>query len=574
MFLQGSSASHVLAALDKSLAIIEFDPSGVVLKANDNFCRTLGYASEEIIGRHHRMFVGEEQARSADYAELWRQLGDGEFLAKRFKRYAKGGREVFIQASYNPVMTPRGKVYKIVKVAADITAETRAAMADAGKIQAISRAQAVIEFDTDGNILTANENFLSTLGYGLDEIVGRHHRMFVDPATAASPAYGTFWERLRRGEFLSDEFRRIGKGGREVFIQATYNPILDHEGRVLRVVKFATDVTPRVVAVRSLSDALTDLAGGNLAQRIDTSFTPAFEHMRESFNASLETLQAALQAVAHNAAGILSSAGQIRSEADSLAHRTEEQAAALEESSAALCELTESVHGSARSADEIGHLVARTRSEAERSGTIVARAVDAMAGIEDSSQNITRIIGVIDEIAFQTNLLALNAGVEAARAGEAGRGFAVVAQEVRGLAQRSAEAAKEIKTLISASSAEVKNGVELVGATGKALEGIISKVTEIDAHVSRMVSSARAQSVGLKEISTAIGTLDEGTQHNAAMVQETTGSANALAGEASALNELLRQFKLETHRRAAGIPAPARIRRDEPSLSFARTGTY
>ncbi|WP_244487959.1 PAS domain-containing methyl-accepting chemotaxis protein [Aureimonas sp. Leaf454] len=563
-----------MAALDRSLAVIEFDLKGIVLKANENFCRTLGYAASEIVGQHHRLFVGDEMARSAEYAEFWRQLGEGQFVSRAFKRFAKGNREIYIQGSYNPVKTKGGKVYKVVKVASDITAETVSAMADAGKIAAISRAQAVIEFTPEGNILTANENFLGALGYRVDEIVGRHHRIFVDAATSQSSAYEDFWQKLRRGEFQADEFKRIGKGGKEVFIQASYNPIFDDEKRVSRVVKFATDVTSRVTAVRVLSEGLTELAGGNLTRRIDQTFIPAFENTRQSFNTSLETLQAAMRAVSHKANGILSNADQIRKEADHLSHRTAEQAAALEQSSAALAELTGSVREAAQGADDIGQLVARTKGEAERSGIVVSKAIEAMGEIEGSSDKIGRIIGVIDEIAFQTNLLALNAGVEAARAGEAGRGFAVVAQEVRGLAQRSAEAAKEIKTLISASSNQVKGGVELVGATGRALDDIISKVAEIDNHVTRMVASARSQSVGLNEISIAIGTLDQGTQQNAAMVEEATSAANEMASEADALNTLLGQFTIEPEQRRGPAPSPARALNDRLQQAYPRTGTY
>ncbi|QAB01217.1 chemotaxis protein (plasmid) [Agrobacterium tumefaciens] len=541
---RGANACAVLAALSKSQAMIEFDLTGRILTANDNFCRALGYELSEIIGKHHSMFVEPDFVKSADYKAFWSKLSAGQFDQRQYKRIGKGGREVWIEASYNPVFR-RGKPVKVVKIATDITDRKLKAAEDAGKIDALSRAQAIIEFSPDGEVLTANENFLAALGYSLAEVQGRHHSMFCEPAYTQSPQYKQFWERLAGGDLVADEFMRLGKGGRKVFIQASYNPIFDLNGKVFKVVKFATDVTGRVENVEKLAQCLTDLAEGDLAQSIDKPFIPSLERLRTDFNAASEKLKRAMTLVSENAGAISSGSNEIRSAADDLARRTEQQAASIEETAAALEEITTTVKDSTRRAEEAGQIVGRAREHAEHSGEVVRDAVAAMERIEKSSREITNIIGVIDEIAFQTNLLALNAGVEAARAGEAGKGFAVVAQEVRELAQRSANAAKEIKTLINASGTQVQNGVGLVTRAGSALQEIAEQVRDINTNVVAIVDAAREQSTALGEINKAVNSVDQGTQQNAAMVEEQTAASHSLAREAAALFELLEHFRFD-----------------------------
>ena len=547
---RGANAFAVLAALSKSQAIIEFDLSGKILNANENFCRALGYELSEILGRHHSMFVEPAVVSSEDYRAFWSKLSAGQFDQRQYKRIGKGGREVWIEASYNPVFR-RGKPVKVVKIATDITDRKLKAAEDAGKIDALSRAQAIIEFSPNGEVLTANENFLAALGYSLAEVQGRHHSMFCEPAYTQSPQYKQFWERLAGGDLVADEFMRLGKGGRKVFIQASYNPIFDLNGKVFKVVKFATDVTGRVENVEKLAQCLTDLAEGDLAQNIDKPFIPSLERLRTDFNAASEKLKRAMTLVSENAGAISSGSNEIRSAADDLARRTEQQAASIEETAAALEEITTAVNDSSRRAEEAGKIVARARDHAEHSGQVVRDAIGAMDQIEKSSREISNIIGVIDEIAFQTNLLALNAGVEAARAGEAGKGFAVVAQEVRELAQRSATAAKEIKSLINASGAQVENGVGLVTRAGSALQEIAEQVRDINTNVVAIVDAAREQSTALAEINQAVNTVDQGTQQNAAMVEEQTAASHSLAREAAALFELLGQFRFEDMARSS-----------------------
>lgn len=541
----GKSADNknMLDAISRSQAVIEFDLKGNILTANKNFCAALGYELTEIVGKHHRIFCDNTLATSRAYDEFWASLARGEFQAKEYRRVRKDGSVIWIEASYNPVFRS-GKPYKVIKIATDITAKKIKAVDDAGKLEALSRSQATIEFLPDGTIITANPNFCATVNYDLMEIEGKHHRMFCDPAYAASTDYANFWPRLASGEFISDEFVRYGKNGKEIWIQAAYNPVVDDAGNVVKVVKFATDVTPRMSAISALAGALRSLAEGDLVQRLDTSFVPSMEKLRADFNEVVGKLQATMQTIAHNASTIASGSGEIRIAADQLSQRTEQQAASLEETAAALEEITTTVADASQRAGEAGKLVLRTREHAEHSGDVVQQAISAMDAISRSSGEITNIIGVIDDIAFQTNLLALNAGVEAARAGEAGKGFAVVAQEVRELAQRSAVAAKEIKSLINTSRQQVASGVDLVGKTGDALRDIQSQMGEIDANVSAIVEASREQANGLKEINQAVNIMDQATQKNAAMVEETTAASHGLANEADNLYELLRQFKI------------------------------
>ncbi|AJC81372.1 methyl-accepting chemotaxis protein [Rhizobium etli bv. phaseoli str. IE4803] len=566
MFGLSSDSKYILDAISKSQAIIEFDLSGNILTANENFCSALGYRLNEIVSKHHSMFCEPAYAATAEYRAFWARLGRGEYDAGAYKRLAKGNRQIWIQASYNPV-SKGGKPFKVVKFAADITAAKKQAVEDSGKLEAISRSQAVIEFTPKGEILTANENFCQAMGYSLAEITGKHHSMFCDPAYVRTEDYGSFWRRLANGEFIANEFVRFGKGGREIWIQAAYNPIVDADGKVYKVVKFATDVTERMSAISLLGSALRQLSEGDLTRTVDTPFVPSMEQLRHDFNTAVTGLAETMKTIGENGSTIAAGSREIGESADSFSKRTEQQAASIEETAAALEQITTTVNDSSRRAEEAGRLVAMTKQGAEQSGVVVRNAVAAMDQIEQSSREITNIIGVIDDIAFQTNLLALNAGVEAARAGEAGKGFAVVAQEVRELAQRSANAAKEIKALINTSSDLVKNGVGLVGQTGKALEEIVTQVGHIDGNVVAIVEASREQATGLKEINQAVNTLDQATQQNAAMVEESTAASHSLAREAETLRILLTRFRL---------PGQPRIQAQSPAgggLESKQTGS-
>ncbi|MBT9447431.1 MAG: chemotaxis protein [Hyphomonadaceae bacterium] len=325
----------------------------------------------------------------------------------------------------------------------------------------------------------------------------------------------------------------------------------------------------RATVVGSIGEGLSALAAGDLTYRLDHDMPAAYAQLQSDFNAAVSQLQETMKTVAANVTGIRSGANEIGQAADDLSRRTEQQAAAIEETAAALDEITATVRKSAESAARANSVVASARSDAEVSGAVVREAVCAMGEIERSANQISQIIGVIDEIAFQTNLLALNAGVEAARAGDAGRGFAVVASEVRALAQRSSDAAREIKTLISASTGHVGSGVRLVDKTGAALQEIIGRVTEINDLVSEIAASAKEQSTALQEVNTAVNQMDQVTQQNAAMVEESTAASHSLTQEAAELTRLISGFRVANAEAPRATRAPPVVAQQKRVAAFA-----
>ncbi len=456
---------------------------------------------------------------------------------------------------------------------------------------AIDRAQARIEFDLNGTVLDANANFLSALGYTAEEVIGRKHAMFVEESYARSSDYQHFWQRLNAGEFIAEKFKRIGKNGRVVWIQASYNPLIGQDGKPFKVVKFATDVTAiederkasearreaqsaeQATVVRALATGLGEVSDGNLMSRISETFPAEYEQLRTDFNAAITSLAETLAQVRAGTEGIRTGTDEIAIASDDLSRRTEQQAASLEETAAALDEITATVRKTASGSKQASDTTTKTKAEAVRSGEVVAQAVEAMGLIESSAQQISQIIGVIDEIAFQTNLLALNAGVEAARAGDAGKGFAVVASEVRALAQRSAEAAKEIKALISTSSRQVGEGVNLVGETGKALKQISVQVGEIDVLVSEIAASAQEQATALAEVNTAVNQMDQVVQQNAAMVEQSTAATHSLKAETAEVARLIARFKTGAGESTGRSAPQAATARNQPAPSPARALT-
>jgi methyl-accepting chemotaxis protein len=415
-------------AINRVQAVIEFTLDGKILHANENFLKTVGYSLEEIKGNHHSMFVDHGYRQSPEYRSFWDKLGRGEYDTGQYKRIGKGGREVWIQASYNPVFDANGKPFKVVKFATDITQQKLQSADYEGQLAAISKAQAVIEFTLDGKVLNANSNFLNVLGYTLDEIKGHHHSIFVEPRCRQSPEYRLFWERLGRGEYDAGQYKRVGKGGTEIWIQASYNPILDADGKPFKVVKYATDVTANVKANQALEQAVQQVQAvvesaknNDLTDRVPLEGkTSEILALCSGVNGLIDTMMSVVMKIRASAREVSSASAEIAASTTDLSQRTEEQAASLEETSASMEEMSATVKKNADNAQQANQSAGTTRDVADRGGKVVAKAVEAMARIEESSRKISDIIGVIDEIARQTNLLALNAAVEAARAGKPG----------------------------------------------------------------------------------------------------------------------------------------------------------
>ncbi|PPC77487.1 chemotaxis protein [Pokkaliibacter plantistimulans] len=424
-----------LNALYRSQAVIEFDLNGKVLDANANFLQLMGYTNiAEIRGHHHRMFVEPQYAATTEYQNFWESLGRGEYKCGEYKRLGRCGREVWIQATYNPIFDPHGNPVKVVKFASDITAAKLLSAESSAKVSAIDLAQAVIEFDLDGNILHANRNFLAAMGYTLREIQGSHHSIFCTQEYTHSQEYRDFWLNLNEGKLLSGRFHRVGKFGRNVWIQATYNPIRDLNGKVVKIIKYAYDVTKEVELEQLLHSKSDEMQN------------------------SIHRLVSSISQIADNS-GVASD-------------------------------------------------MAKQCSEAAHAGfEAVQQSIVAIDHIQQSADKVADIVRVISDIANQTNLLAFNAAIEAARAGEHGVGFTVVAAEVRKLAERSSMAAQEIGCLIAQSSMQVSQGSSVSRSAAQRFEGIISSVGLTVSSVEEIVGATRQQRDTAHTVSQLIETL-------------------------------------------------------------------
>ncbi|HET8939436.1 MAG TPA: methyl-accepting chemotaxis protein [Polyangiales bacterium] len=542
--LRNADHAGQVEAIGKSNAVVEFGMDGTILSANDNFLNAIGYRLEDIKGQHHRIFVDPEYAKSDAYRQFWGRLREGKHDIGEYKRLGRGGRELWIQASYNPILDLDGKPFKVVKYAQDVTAQKLRAAEFAGQLAAISKSNAVIEFAMDGTVQNANQNFLDAMGYRLEELKGKHHSTFVLPEEARSEGYRQFWKRLSDGEYQSGEYKRVGKGGREVWLQASYNPILDLNGKPFKVVKYASVITERKQVNLQLSAAIDALSRGDLTFHMQGDFTGDNATLRDKMNTTMATLANLVAQINHAMDTVRGGAADIAAGNSDLNERTQQQSTALQDTAARLEELTGTVKQNASNANEANALASGASDAAQKGGQVVSEAVGAMHAITEASKRVADIIGVIEQIAFQTNMLALNAAVEAARAGDQGRGFAVVAAEVRTLAQRSASAAREIKTLIQDSQDKVEQGARLVNRSGETLHTIVASVKKVNDIIGEIDRASELQAEGIDQINTSIAAMDKNTQQNAAMVEEATAAAESMTEQARTMGELVQFFKL------------------------------
>ena len=546
------------AAINRVMAVIEFDLQGRILTANQNFLQLMGYRLDELVGQHHRLFVDAQTAASSDYHQFWQRLNNGECLADRYPRVTKSGRCVWIEASYNPVFDKHNRPVKIVKFATNITSRVEAEFDAKGRLDAINRAMAVIEFDLEGKILAVNDNFLQVMGYSRQEVVGHHHRMFVESSYAQSSEYPRFWNRLARGEYFARTYKRVAKGGRIVWIEATYNPIFGSDGKPVKVVKYAMDVSAnpntRLLknVVQDAVDLLEAVAKGDLTRDFQqeyrdyelTMFYPLVLQLQAAIQQMLQSLQSSVGEASKVSHTVRDVAQSVSGNAEQLRLGMQTQLSALQTMASQMQAMNHSVQTNTQTSQEVAVMARNMQQQTKEGMSVMQQTINAMQAMSASSTQIVDIVAMIDAISFQTNLLALNAAVEAARAGEHGRGFAVVAGEVRELANKSANAAKDIRQLIGDSLARIQTGTRLADQSGDMLDAINHHITQVAEKVDQIAQSSTVQSDVIQQVSYSVNQVERITEANNEQVRSANAAAESLSKEADTLHSNMSYFKL------------------------------
>ncbi len=710
---RAAHGDDALAAFREAFAYIEFTPDGTVVDANDAFLQVMGYTRDEVVGRHHRTFVTPAYAASSEYGAFWKRLRAGEPFSGEIHRVAKGGADRWLTGSYVPMCDARGVVTRVVKLASDVTAAHRAAERDAaelastlrratGEMDAMRNAFASIEFTPDGTILAANDAFLRVMGYARDEVIGKHHRMFAPPGFADTKEYADLWEGLRAGRAFTAEIHRMAKGGVDRWLNGSYIPLPDGEGRIVRVIKLASDVTDaHLTAERDAADLTTSLrradavtrasgfgvweitvrngeslsprntvwystqfakllghtdtsrlrtdvnaltefmhpddrdgllrqmaahaddrtgrvaafdgecrfrtadggwrwfratgtaerrndgtpthltgaikdvhvekeallgvdrtigsaVEGDLTKRLDaTELTGPMRRMADNLNRLLDVVSEMVRTVKIATQQVSEAAVQLGSTSQLMSDGAGQLSQGVESATDQLRKVSAGVQTNAQSAAMANQLVSQTATAARSGDARMTEMNAAMGAIHTSAQQIAKIIKVIDEIAFQTNLLALNAAVEAARAGRHGRGFAVVAQEVRSLAERSARAAKETTDLIADSVNKVGEGVRIAQSTREALQEITHNVEKVVDLVAEVSTASDEQSLALSTVAAAVQQVSEGTQGASQQSTEVAAAAEELNRQMRVLKDQMDRYTVAVVRNAHGRGAGA-----------------